>query len=89
VNGGQNGSQKGSAHGSQSGHPNGSSHAAGAAASGAQADAAAAHDWAAHLALPLLRANELELQAHEALLLELDRASKGQTVWRRSVAPQQ
>jgi len=89
VNGGQNGSQKGSAHGSQSGHPNGSSHPAGSAVSGAQAEAAAAHDWAAHLALPLLRANELELQAHEALLLELDRASKGQTVWRRSVAPQQ
>ena len=77
----------GGPNGNQGAPLNGGSHAAGAAS--AQADSAAAHDWAAHLALPLLRANALELQAHEALLLELDRASKGQTVWRRSsLAPQ-
>lgn len=32
--------------------------------------------------LPVLRANEQELQAHEALLADLDKASKGRTVWR-------
>jgi DNA polymerase-3 subunit epsilon len=32
--------------------------------------------------LPVLLANESELQAHDALLLDLDKASKGKTVWR-------
>jgi DNA polymerase-3 subunit epsilon len=32
--------------------------------------------------LPVLRANEQEAQAHEAALAELDKASKGKTVWR-------
>ena len=32
--------------------------------------------------LPVLRANEQEMQAHEALLADLDKASKGRTVWR-------
>lgn len=32
--------------------------------------------------LPVLLANEQELQAHEALLADLDKASKGKTVWR-------
>ena len=32
--------------------------------------------------LPVLRANEQEVQAHEAALAELDKASKGKTVWR-------
>ncbi|WP_291064418.1 DNA polymerase III subunit epsilon [Hydrogenophaga sp.] len=32
--------------------------------------------------LPLLCANEQELQAHESVLQEIDRASKGKTVWR-------
>lgn len=33
--------------------------------------------------LPILRANEQEAQAHEAVLLDLDKACKGKTVWRR------
>jgi len=32
--------------------------------------------------LPVLRANEQEAQAHEAVLAELDKSSKGKTVWR-------
>lgn len=32
--------------------------------------------------LPVLLANEQELQAHDALLADLDKASKGKTVWR-------
>jgi DNA polymerase III subunit epsilon len=32
--------------------------------------------------LPVLSANEQEAQAHEALLADLDKASKGKTVWR-------
>lgn len=32
--------------------------------------------------LPVLQANESECQAHEALLADLDKASKGKTVWR-------
>ncbi|WP_029463284.1 DNA polymerase III subunit epsilon [Serpentinimonas barnesii] len=44
--------------------------------------AASASDWS-HLALPLLCANVQERQAHEALLLDLDQASKGKTVWRK------
>ena len=32
--------------------------------------------------LPLLRANEQEVQAHENLLADIDKASKGKTVWR-------
>ncbi len=32
--------------------------------------------------LPVLSANEQESQAHEALLAELDKASKGRTIWR-------
>ena len=36
--------------------------------------------------LPVLKPSEQELQAHEALLADLDKASKGKTVW-RMVAP--
>lgn len=36
--------------------------------------------------LPVLRPNANELQAHEALLLDLDKASKGQTLWRKLLA---
>lgn len=36
--------------------------------------------------LPVLRPNAHELQAHEALLLDLDKASKGQTLWRKLLA---
>jgi DNA polymerase-3 subunit epsilon len=32
--------------------------------------------------LPLLLANEQEVAAHETLLIDIDKASKGQTVWR-------
>jgi len=32
--------------------------------------------------LPLLLANEQEVQAHETLLADIDKASKGKTVWR-------
>lgn len=32
--------------------------------------------------LPVLQANEQEAQAHEALLADLDKASKGKTLWR-------
>ena len=34
------------------------------------------------LALSVIRANEQELAAHEAMLVELDKASAGKTVWR-------
>ena len=33
--------------------------------------------------LPVLGLSEVELQAHEALLADLDKASKGKTVWRQ------
>jgi DNA polymerase III subunit epsilon len=36
--------------------------------------------------LPVLQASEDELAAHGTVLAELDRASKGQTVWRQSTA---
>jgi DNA polymerase III subunit epsilon len=32
--------------------------------------------------LPVLRANEQEAQAHESVLAEIDKASKGKTLWR-------
>ena len=32
--------------------------------------------------LPLLNANELEIAAHEGVLVDIDKASRGQTVWR-------
>jgi DNA polymerase-3 subunit epsilon len=32
--------------------------------------------------LPLLCANEQELAAHEVLLVDIDKSSKGKTVWR-------
>ena len=32
--------------------------------------------------LPVLRANDQEAQAHEAVLGDLDKASKGKTLWR-------
>ena len=32
--------------------------------------------------LPVLRANEHEIQAHDGVLADLDKASKGKTVWR-------
>ena len=40
----------------------------------------------AGIELPVLRPNAHELQAHEALLLDLDKASKGQTLWRKLLA---
>lgn len=43
-----------------------------------------AFDWKS-LDLPVLRANEQELAAHESVLLQLDKASNGQTVWRKFV----
>ena len=33
--------------------------------------------------LPVLRANDQECRAHDAVLAELDKASKGKTVWRK------
>jgi len=47
-----------------------------------QGQSASASDWS-HLAIPLLQADPQERQAHEALLLELDQASKGKTLWRK------
>lgn len=38
------------------------------------------------LELPVLRANEQEAGAHEAVLAELDKASKGKTLWRQLLA---
>jgi DNA polymerase-3 subunit epsilon len=35
------------------------------------------------LVLPVLAADETELQAHEAVLNDLDKAMKGISVWRR------
>ncbi len=35
------------------------------------------------LDLPVLRANEQEAQAHDSVLAELDKSSKGKTLWRR------
>ena len=35
------------------------------------------------LDLPVLLANEQEAQAHQTVLAELDKSSKGKTVWRR------
>ena len=35
------------------------------------------------LLLPILQANDQELAAHEALLTQLDKESKGKTVWRK------
>ena len=43
-----------------------------------------AFDWKS-LDLPVLLANEQELAAHESVLLQLDKASNGQTVWRKFV----
>ena len=42
-------------------------------------------DWQ-NLDLPVLKANEQELAAHEAVLGQLDKASNGQTVWRKILA---
>ena len=36
------------------------------------------------LVLPVLAANELELQAHAKVLVEIDKASAGKTVWARA-----
>ena len=36
--------------------------------------------------LPVLGCNESELEAHQALLADLDKASKGKTVWRHQAA---
>jgi DNA polymerase-3 subunit epsilon len=36
--------------------------------------------------LPVIAANDLELQAHDAVLMELDKASGGKTAWRALVA---
>lgn len=47
--------------------------------------AVAAVDLSAFV-LPVLRASEEECAAHEAVLADLDKASGGRTVWRRSVA---
>ncbi len=56
-------------------------------------DATQRHGMSAHLALdlaqldlPVLRASELELLAHEAVLRELDASSAGKTVWRLAAA---
>ena len=38
------------------------------------------------IVLPLLAANELELAAHESILMDIDKASKGKTVWREVAA---
>jgi DNA polymerase-3 subunit epsilon len=45
----------------------------------------AAIDFSSFL-LPVLRASEDELTAHEGVLKELDKASNGKTVWRQTVA---
>ena len=62
--------------------PAGSGHSSGSSPVQGQGQSASASDWS-HLAIPLLQANPQELQAHEALLLELDQASKGKTLWRK------
>jgi DNA polymerase-3 subunit epsilon len=33
--------------------------------------------------LPVISANERELQAHDGVLADIDKASKGKTVWRQ------
>ena len=38
------------------------------------------------LALPVIRANENEVQAHDAVLKDIDKACKGKTVWPRDAA---
>lgn len=38
------------------------------------------------IVLPVIQASEQEAQAHEAVLLDLDKACKGKTVWRQSHA---
>ncbi len=45
----------------------------------------AAIDFSSFL-LPVLRASDEELTAHEGVLKELDKASNGKTVWRQTVA---
>ncbi len=40
------------------------------------------------LTLPVLAADESELQAHQAVLNDLDKAIKGTSVWRREPAPE-
>ncbi|WP_206951620.1 DNA polymerase III subunit epsilon [Trinickia acidisoli] len=40
------------------------------------------------MALPVLAADEAEVQAHEAVLNDLDKATKGTSVWRREPAPE-
>ncbi|BAO80414.1 DNA polymerase III, epsilon subunit and related 3'-5' exonuclease [Serpentinimonas raichei] len=62
--------------------PSGSGHSDGSSLGLGQGQSASASDWS-HLAIPLLQANPQERQAHEALLLELDQASKGKTLWRK------
>ncbi|MGG1946664.1 DNA polymerase III subunit epsilon [Trinickia sp. NRRL B-1857] len=42
----------------------------------------------AGLALPVLAADEAELQAHEAVLNDLDKSMKGTSIWRREPAPE-
>jgi DNA polymerase III subunit epsilon len=53
-------------------------------------DGGGAQDLAAvdlsRFALPVLRASAEELAAHEAVLDDLDQASKGRTVWRQALA---
>ncbi len=56
-----------------------------APAPGSAAALAAAIDLAG-FDLPVLRASDAEQAAHEALLLELDKASGGKTVWRMAPA---
>lgn len=41
------------------------------------------HQDLRHFDLPVLHASEAEQQAHDGLLLDLDKASKGKTVWRK------
>jgi len=40
------------------------------------------------IVLPVLSANPQELEAHEAVLADLDKASKGKTVWRQTESAQ-
>ena len=40
----------------------------------------------AQLALPVIRASEQELSAHETVLTEIDKSSSGKTVWRSGVS---
>jgi DNA polymerase III subunit epsilon len=43
-----------------------------------------AHDAAQRRCIPVVTADDPELAAHEAALLRLDKASGGNTVWRRA-----